>query len=119
MSLLGKENETIGVLDFVASSSGWMTIADPTAIDIGTFLRGETRLQAENQGVVLRRRPRRLVPLRRDEILQAYVECERITLGDDFMLLVRSEIASHVNDILRQCTDLVVDPRRAAPQPPS
>lgn len=35
------------------------------------------------------RRPRRVVPLRHDELVNAYVECERVQLGEDAMLLVK------------------------------
>jgi hypothetical protein len=42
------------------------------------------------------RRPRRVVPLRLDDLQGAYVEVERISLGDDSLVLARSDAKARV-----------------------
>jgi hypothetical protein len=100
VEVLDEEGSPIASLDLVPASSGWLTLADPSDIDTGSFLRGEARLRRKGQTQPLRRRPRRLVPTRRDDMLQAFVECERVQLGEDALILVRSEIAANVGQLL-------------------
>ncbi len=104
------DNETVEVLDFadepiasidlVPASSGWMTLTDPGSIDISSFLTGVTCLRRQGQTGSLRRRSRRLVPLRWDDMLQGFVEAERVLLGEDNMLIVRDDIVERVRDTL-------------------
>ena len=96
VTVIGLDGEPIGSLDLIPAASGWLTLADPTEIDAGSFLRGETRLRRDGQQLTLRRRPRRLIPLRRDDLVQAFIECERVSLGEDALLLARNEIADRV-----------------------
>lgn len=53
-------------------------------------------------GAALERRPRRVVPLKKDDLLQAFVEVERLALGEDGMVLCTSGLASIVDDALGQ-----------------
>jgi len=104
------DNETVELLDFagkpiasidlVPASSGWMTLADPGSLDISSFLNGVTCLRRQGQTGSLRRRSRRLVPLRWDDMLQSFVEAERVLLGEDSMLIVRDDIVVGVRDTL-------------------
>ena len=52
----------------------------------------------------LARFPRRVVPFRYDDLLNAYVECERVQLGEDSMLLVKDDrgLPASVRAILDQ-----------------
>ena len=88
VSVLDPEGTLLGELECVATASGWLTLADPESIDAGSFLDGEVGLRRPD-GDVLRRHARLLVPLRYDELLLGYVECERASLGDELVLLVR------------------------------
>lgn len=96
VDVIGPADEPVGSLDLIPAASGWLALADPTEIDAGSFLVGETRLRRPGQQLTLRRRPRRLIPLRRDDLLQAFVESERLSLGEDALLLARNEIAERV-----------------------
>jgi hypothetical protein len=60
-------------------------------IDPGSLVEGVLRLYEEVSGHQVARWPRRVVPLRRDELLNAYVECERVQLGEDAMLVVKDD----------------------------
>ena len=73
----------------------------PARVDIASFLRGQTSLKRQFADYPLTRRPRRLVVLRQDDLLQAFVESERVSLGEESMLLARSEIADQVDELLR------------------
>lgn len=100
IEVLGADNETIGSLDLVPAASGWLTLADPSDIDAASFLGGEARLRRPARSHPLRRKPRQLIPMRRDNMLQGFVECERVQLGEDALILVRSRIAPKVAHVL-------------------
>ena len=102
LTVVGDDNQGNDTVDLIPATSGWLALADPSQIDAGSFLRGETRLRRAGQQVLLRRRARRLVPLRRDDLLQAFVECERLGLAEDALLLARSELADNVSRVLSQ-----------------
>ena len=64
-----------------------------------SLLEGHVRMQ-QPTGVLLERRPRRLVPLKKDPLLQFFVEVERLGLGEDGLLLCQSVLATWVQDAL-------------------
>jgi hypothetical protein len=99
-SVLDSAGDEIGAIDLVPSTAGWLGLADQRDIDVASFLDGQTILQLPTNKEPLRRRPRRLVPMRRDDMVSAYVECERVQLGEDAVLLVREEIATRVELLL-------------------
>jgi hypothetical protein len=100
VELLNFADEPVASIDLVPASSGWMTLADPASIDISSFLNGVTSIRRQGQAGSLRRRSRRLVPLRWDDMLQGFVEGERVLLGEDSMLIVRDDIVAPVRETL-------------------
>jgi hypothetical protein len=96
-TVIGLAGEDLGEVDLIPAASGWIGLADVGALDPSSFLAGETKLRLAGSGSLVRRRPRRVVPLRFDDLLQGYLECERVNLGDDFMLLVHRDVASRVD----------------------
>lgn len=62
-------------------------------------------LQEPVSGEMVTRRPRRVVPLRRDELVGALVETDRLQLADDVSLLVKDDAAllKNVLQIIDQC----------------
>lgn len=60
-------------------------------IDGPSLIEGVLRLRDESSGHEVARPPRRIVPLRRDDLLNAYVESERIQLGEDSAVLVKDD----------------------------
>ncbi|MBI2704041.1 MAG: hypothetical protein HYX32_01935 [Actinobacteria bacterium] len=100
VELLDFANEPVASVDLVPASSGWMTLADPASVDISSFLNGVTCIRRQGQAGSLRRRSRRLVPLRWDDMLQGFVEAERVLLGEDSMLIVRDDIVAPVRETL-------------------
>ena len=57
-------------------------------------------LEDPKTGETVTRRPRRVVPLRRDEMVGALVETDRLQLADDVSLLVKDD-EKLLKDVLR------------------
>lgn len=91
----------LGTVEVVPCASGWLGLANTAALDVGSFLVGDVRLRREGNTQVLVRRPRRLVPLRFDTMLNAYIECERIQLGEEALVLATAELSDRVDDFLQ------------------
>ena len=60
-------------------------------IDTTSLVEGVLRLADTSGSLEVTRFPRRVVPFRYDDLLNAYVECERVQLGEDSMLLVKDD----------------------------
>lgn len=99
-TVVGLDGEDLGQIDLVPAASGWLVLADADEIDAASFLAGEMNLRRPGTGPMIRRRPRRVVPLRFDDLLQGYLECERVNLGDDFLLVVHQDVAASVDLVL-------------------
>lgn len=97
---INTDGEVLGTLPLIPSSSGWLTLANPTDVDTRSLLEGHVALRREGQDAPMRRQPRRLVPLRFDPIAQAFLETERLQLGEDSLVLVRFELAAKVGTLL-------------------
>lgn len=71
-------------------------------IDPTTLVEGVLQVEAKGTGLEASRLPRRLVTFRHDDLLNAYVECERVQLGEDCMLLVKGDepFVGEVRDLL-------------------
>lgn len=100
VEVVAPDDSRLGDVEMVPHTSGWMWMEEPERIDSGSMLRGETRMRRARDQALLRRRPRRVVPLRFDALSSGFVECERVNLGDDFMLLVHQDVASSVERAL-------------------
>jgi len=100
LEVLDLGGSTITTLDMVPIASGWLGVSATDEIDTGSLLGGKVQLRRAGAGTLLQRRPRRLIPLRWDDLLLSYVECERVQLGEQTLVLSRSEIAPMVNALL-------------------
>ena len=87
-------------IDLFQAAPGWLALGDASTVDSETFLMSETRIRFPETGALTERRPRLLVPLRHDGFLSAYVEAERVRLGEDTMLLCTERLAPLVGEIL-------------------
>lgn len=92
------------VLDVVPVAGARVRPRSAADIDMRSLAEGLLHLRDPASGLEAVRRPRRLVPLRRDELLNVYVECERVQLGEDVMLLVKREpkLLADVTSLLSQ-----------------
>ena len=102
VEVLGASDAVVGSLELVPASTAYLGLADAEAIDGASFLAGEALLRRPGHASPLRRRSRRAVPMRYDEFLHAWVECERIQLGEEALILIRDEIASSAMELLTE-----------------
>ena len=100
VQLLDAKDEAVRSIEMAPYASGWLGLSDTSSIDAASFLDGTVRLRRPAQNQALQRRPRRLVPLRWDELLQSFLECERVQLGEDSLVLSRTELAPRVAEFL-------------------
>ncbi len=102
VEVIDTQGSSLGTLELVPAASNYLGLANDEAIDSASFLSGEVLLRRPGQNQPLRRRSRRAVPMRRDELLLAWVECERVQLGEESLILVRSEIAPAAIKLLNE-----------------
>jgi len=71
-------------------------------IDTASLVEGVLRLADPVTGLEMSRFPRRVTAFRHDDLLNAYVECERVQLGEDCLLLVKDDkgLPGAVRDVL-------------------
>ncbi|WNG88493.1 hypothetical protein C6A87_004415 [Mycobacterium sp. ITM-2016-00317] len=79
-------------LGFAPGSAGLWRTAYTAVIDFRSMLDGvvQVRHAGDDHGQIYRHTPRMVVPLIYDELQSAFVEAERLQLGVDALLLVRS-----------------------------
>jgi hypothetical protein len=80
---------------------GRWRLAGTEILDERSMLEGHVQLGWPAGGFV-ERHPRRLVPMKKDPLLQVFVEVERLGLGEDGLLLCQDGLASIVRDALSQ-----------------
>lgn len=98
--LLGRDDAVIGQVELIPVSPGEYAPASDSAIDPASFLGGELILSHRATGKRLGREPRRIVPLRRDDLTQSYVETERVGLSEDTLVITTEAFADEVNAFL-------------------
>lgn len=75
----------------VPAAGGRVRPVPGTRLDPNSLVGSQMELRDLDGDQVVTRRPRRLVPLRRDELLGVLSEIDRVQLADDTVLLVRDE----------------------------
>ncbi|MGE3254468.1 hypothetical protein [Pseudonocardia sp.] len=90
LTVLG-ENESERQLEAMPLGGGLVRPRSAGDVDAQSLVEGVLQVSDPDSAVNGRRFPRRVVPLRRDEQANAFVECERVQLGEDLLLLVRDE----------------------------
>ncbi|MFE4503893.1 hypothetical protein ACFRFQ_28890 [Rhodococcus sp. NPDC056743] len=88
--------ETAGkwtALGFNIGTAGLWRTTYTSTIDFGSMLDGLVRIRhsGDENGLEYKRFPRKVVPLIYDELQSAYVQSERLQLGANSLLLVRTE----------------------------
>jgi hypothetical protein len=96
------EVETTGgpvSIDFRNAAAGTMRLDDPGSVEVESLLVDELVITGAG-GRTFRRRPRRCVPLRYDELQQAFVEAEGAQLGDPTLVLAVQGLSDRVVALL-------------------
>ncbi|HEX8001335.1 MAG TPA: hypothetical protein VF519_01420 [Mycobacteriales bacterium] len=84
----------------VPSGTGSLRLEDATLIDPASLVADEVSLTVDGRALVMSRLPRRLVPLRRDDLQNCYVEVERVQLGEDTILLAANGLRPRIEAVL-------------------
>lgn len=80
-------------LDVVPIAGGRVRPRSASVLDSTSLIEGMLQVRDPVSGREASRLPRRVVPLRRDELLNVYVESERVQLGEDIVLLAKDDSA--------------------------
>lgn len=100
--LLGADKATLGRVDFVARTGGWLVCSETSRIDAASILLGDVVLRRLDDESTATRQPRRLIPLRFDVALQAFVEQDRVSLGDEHMLLAHPQLVTQLDPVIER-----------------
>lgn len=101
LDVLDGDGAAVQKVLFARAGDGSLTIASGEEVEGASLVAGTTRLRGP--AATGERKPRLLVPLREDDLLQGYVETERVQLGETCMLLAPSDRAIDVARALGDC----------------
>jgi len=90
------------VLDFMPGINGWHRLNRPAELAQTSILDGILRLTDPDGDLALVRRPRQVVPMRKDEALGQYLEAERLELAGDGIVFAFGSLADDVDAVLSQ-----------------
>lgn len=108
-SLIVLSAESEPTIDVVPVSGARVQPAQASELDPASLVEGVLNLaDPAESGRKASRRPRCVVPLRHDQFLNAYVECERVQLGEDAMLLVKDD--RNLPKAVRETLQLIARP---------
>lgn len=88
-------------LTFVATGDGWIRLADDPGISWPDLISAPLELAATTNDGRLRRAPTRLIVLREEPTLSAYVETDRAPLAENCLVLAHKSIAPDVAGMLK------------------
>jgi hypothetical protein len=93
---------TVGV---IPSAGGTVRPAPGSQFDTTSLVAAQVEVRDPDTGQSVRRLPRRVVPLHKDDLLGVYVETERLLLAEDAVLFVKDDAAlvKATRDLLTSC----------------
>ena len=96
------ERPRVGV---IPAAGGRVRPIPGSRFDASSLVGALLELEEPKSGEIVTRRPRRVVPLRRDELIGALVETDRLQLADDVSILVKDDekLLKDVLRIIDQC----------------
>ena len=87
-------------LPLVSAGPGTLRLEDTRHLDPASLLTDELSLELPGVSVPLTRLPRRLVPMRFDDLQNCYVEVERVQLGERCILVLAEDLRARVEQVL-------------------
>jgi hypothetical protein len=89
----------------IASTGGTVRPAPGSQLDATSLLAAQVEVRDPDTSQSVRRLPRRVVPMHKDDLLGAYVETERLLLAEDAVLFVKDDAAlvKATRDLLDTC----------------
>jgi hypothetical protein len=88
-------------LDFLPGVNGWYRLHRPADFGNASLLDGVLQL-ADDDGTIIQRRPRRVLPMRKDDALGLFLETERLQLAEDSLIFAAAELAEQVGTVLQE-----------------
>ena len=82
------------------TGAGPLVLAGSETLDPDALFDSLVRCRDTLSGAMVERQPRRVVPLRRDDLLQQHVEIDQAVLGEDLMLIVEKSVLETVTKVL-------------------
>ncbi|MGD9753661.1 MAG: hypothetical protein AB7W59_21915, partial [Acidimicrobiia bacterium] len=101
VDVLTADDDVWGQAELVGIAPGWLGPSAATPLDGTTLLDAALRFR-DTAGAITTRRPRRLVPLHRDEVIAGYIEVDQVRLGEPAALLVIDELLDDISELLEQ-----------------
>ena len=83
------------------TGAGPLVLAGSESLDPDALFDSVVRCRDTLSGAMVERQPRRVVPLRRDDLLQQHVEIDQAVLGEDLLLVVERSVLERVAEVLR------------------
>jgi len=102
----------------VPFAAGAMRLAGMDEVDLGSLLDGVLTVSDLRTGRLVSRRPRRLVPLRQNDLLQVLVETDQVQAGEDLVVLVDRALLPSLTSLLSEIARpgwVVVEDLRGTP----
>lgn len=90
-------SESLLAIEPLTESRWWL--AEPGRVEPRSVLDGRLRLR-DSGGLMMERRPRRVVSLTKDDLLQVFLEVERLPLGEASLILCKDELAESIDTAL-------------------
>lgn len=89
----------------IAAAGGTVRPAPGSQLDATSLIAARVEVRDPDTSQSVRRLPRRVVPMHKDDLLGAYVETERLLLAEDAVLFVKDDAAlvSATRDLLDAC----------------
>ncbi len=88
------------VLDFMPDVNGWHRLHRPADLAQTSILDGVLHLGSSDGGPSVVRRPRQVLPMRKDEALGQFLEVERLQLAEDGIVFAFGGLADEVDNVL-------------------
>lgn len=86
----------------VPTSVGAMRLAGVEQADLASLLDGALTIEDSLTGRRTTRRPRRVVPLRMDDLLQQLIETDQVQAGADLVVLLKRELVRVLSELLAE-----------------
>ena len=101
MEITSTVDEKKPTVEFMPGANGWHRLHRPADLAQASILDGVLQL-VDDSGALFQRRPRLVVPMRKDEALGQFLEVERLQLAEDSLVFVVSRMAAEVQVVLTQ-----------------